>query len=160
MHTDMPSDTLIEFKGGDGVVMRFRVQGAARVQPGASLHFTKFRNWTFVKWADGSELPCAAADWLAAQMAPWLKERARNEFGDEFKDRIRQTTRTVLLLDPDPIYKAGADMDRYPEKTRARRSHRALCWSMRRTASEPVDVRELEAGQSALFGLAVRRVSA
>ena len=146
--------------GGGGspnkVAMRFPIIDHARTQAGAALHFSKHRKFAFQRWHNASELPKPAAEWLRAQMPAWVKTLAQKEHGATFHEHIKETRRRVIIVNPEPSYEHATDIDLHPEHTRARRNHRALCWSMRQIASAPVDVKEVEAGKSAQFGVAMK----
>ena len=147
---DVPAKC-IDVSSGDGdhpVVMRFCVVGEIQ-QAGARLELPKYRSgWAFERWATTPELPAPPKEWLMDQIPPWLKDRARAELGADFREHIGAVTRRALILGRDPVFESGTDLDRYAEKSAARKSHRQLCWAMRNVALNPVDMRCVEAGTS------------
>ena len=118
----------------------FQVQAGARVvytDPDGVTHKD------FERWTSGPELPRDPQSYLLSQLHSWESTNAVWNVGINFKDFIQPCWRTVMLLDPTPIFEEGTDMDRYAPGTQAHRNHRLLCWRMRQIAVVPFDTRDM-----------------
>ena len=118
----------------------FQVQAGARVvytDPSGITH----KN--FERWTDGSELSCDPQSYLEKRLRGWEKTNLLFNVGEDYEDYIEPCWRTVMLLDPTPIFEKGTDMERYADETQARRNHCTLCWNMRQIAALPFDTRDM-----------------